>query len=98
MLKQKLSPAFIRDVKKLKKKYADTDLLKEVILLILQNDKASKKTLRSRHNMHSLKGTWKGSLECHVANFGDWLLIWCVKDDVAVFQRTGSHDDLFKIS
>ncbi|PST47524.1 hypothetical protein CPA40_01570 [Bifidobacterium callitrichos] len=51
--------------------------------------------LKRRHNMHTLSGEWKGSNECHVANAGDWLLIWCTTDDLAIFQRTGSHDDLF---
>lgn len=96
MLKQQLSPSFERDVKRLKKKHVDTDLLKEVVLLIVQNDEASKRLLRSRHRMHALKGAWSGSLECHVANFGDWLLVWCVKGDTAIFQRTGTHDELFK--
>ena len=36
-----------------------------------------------------------GSMECHVANAGDWLLVWAQTDDQAYFQRTGGHDDLF---
>ena len=98
MLEQKVSPTFKRDVKRLKKKHVNTDPLKEVMFLIIEDTKASKRVLRQKHNMHALKGEWIGNLECHVANVGDWLLIWCVQDGFAVFQRTGTHDELFKIS
>lgn len=96
MLKQKVSPTFKRDVKRLKKKHVNTEPLKEVMLLIIEDTKTSKKELRRKHNMHALKGEWSGNLECHVANVVDWLLIWCVKDGFAVFQRTGTHDELFR--
>lgn len=45
--------------------------------------------------MHVLKGKWDDCFECHVANFGDWLLIWVADDERAVFLRTGTHDELF---
>ena len=51
--------------------------------------------LRRRHRMHTLVGKWKGNNECHVANAGDWLIVWKVCDGVAFFQRTGSHDEIF---
>ena len=96
MLEQKVSPTFKRDVKRLKRKHVNTDPLKEVMFLIIEDTKASKRVLRQKHNMHALKGERIGNLECHVANVGDWLLIWCVQDGFAVFQRTGTHDELFK--
>ncbi len=43
--------------------------------------------------MHKLLGEWDGSNECHVANAGDWLVIWKTVDGIAYFQHTGSHDD-----
>lgn len=46
--------------------------------------------------MHTLKGNWLGSHECHVANAGDWLLIWRANETVVAFQRTGSNVDLFR--
>lgn len=52
--------------------------------------------LQSRHNMHRLSGSWAGRSECHVANSGDWLVIWSSNDSVAFFERTGSHDELFR--
>lgn len=52
--------------------------------------------LHRRHNMHTLSGNWRGRYECHVANAGDWLVIWSSNDSVAFFERTGSHDELFR--
>ena len=46
--------------------------------------------------MHTLTGSWAGRKECHVANAGDWLVIWSSNDRVAFFERTGSHDELFR--
>ena len=96
MLTAQYTSKFERDVKALTKKHYDISLLGEVIDLVLEDTKESKKLLKQRHNMHSLKGSWAGSNECHVANAGDWLVIWRTGNGLAVFQRTGSHDDLFR--
>ena len=40
--------------------------------------------------MHDLKGEWSGSRKCHVANAGDWLVVWRDEDTFVIFQRTGS--------
>ena len=96
MLEPEYVPRFNRDVKKLKKKKLDITELIEVSRLICQNDAESLNVLKNRHNMHDLKGEWLGSKECHVANAGDWLLIWRVKGNIAYFLRTGSHDEVFK--
>lgn len=91
------SPAFARDLKKKARRRGwDLGLLREVISLILENTPQSLATLRRRHNMHSLSGEWRGSQECHVANAGDWLVIWADDGVTAYFQRTGSHDELFR--
>lgn len=46
--------------------------------------------------MHILSGVWAGHRECHVANMGDWLLIWSSDESYAYFERTGTHEELFK--
>ena len=96
MLSAQYTSRFERDVKSLVKKRYDITLLGEVIDLVLEDTSESKEKLRQRHNMHPLKGAWSGSNECHVANAGDWLVIWKTGNGLAVFQRTGSHDDLFR--
>lgn len=96
MLEVQFTPQFQKDSKKLSKKHYDLSLLKEVVNLVAQDTVESKDVLSQRHNMHMLKGSWSGSFECHVANAGDWLVIWRTGNGLAVFQRTGSHDELFR--
>ena len=95
MLRANYTPRFQKDVKRLKKKHVALDPLKEVVELVVADTPDSRSELVRRHNMHRLKGEWSGSMECHVANAGDWLLVWVQNDDQAYFQRTGGHDDLF---
>lgn len=90
------APAFRRDVKRLKAQHQDLQPLVEVVDLIAENSEASRECLKRRHRAHALLGQWKGSNECHVANAGDWLLIWRVHEDIALMVRTGTHDQLFK--
>ena len=95
-LKAQFAPSFSRDVKRLAKKHVDTRPLSEVIDLIIENTPESVETLKRRHDMHMLVGNWSGSSECHVCNAGDWLLVWRTSGVIALMQRTGSHDELFK--
>ena len=96
-LKAKFTPAFSRDLKKKAGRRGwDLTELERVIDLILENSAESRSVLVRRHNMHRLSGRWGGSNECHVANAGDWLVIWRTDDGIAYFQRTGSHDELFR--
>ena len=96
MLELEYSAHFLRDYKKAEKKHKDVALVDHDIKLIEKDDKASKKELKTRHKMHTLSGEWAGSFECHVANIGDWLLVWQVSDGLAVLLRTGTHDEIFK--
>lgn len=96
MLGARYTSRFNRDVKALVRKHRDIAPLGEVINLVLADTDESKRVLKQRHNMHSLRGSWSGSNECHVANAGDWLVIWKTGNGLAVFQRTGSYDELFK--
>lgn len=96
MLEVQFTTQFQKDSKKLSKKHCDLAMLKEVVELVAADTAKSREILRQRHNMHMLKGRWSGSNECHVANAGDWLVIWKTGNGLAVFQRTGSHDELFR--
>ena len=96
MLALEFSALFQRDYKKLQKKHFDVTLIDDVIKLIEKNDAESNRVLKAQHKMHSLAGQWAGSLECHVVNFEDCLLVWQVQNNLAVFLRTGTHDDIFK--
>lgn len=45
------------------------------------------------HRDHKLIGNWKGRRECHIES--DWLLIYKTEIDRIIFERTGTHADLF---
>lgn len=95
MLRPDYAPHFNRDVKRLKKQRRNLDELKHVMNLVIEHTEESRAELRRRHGEHLLAGNWRGHHECHVCNAGDWLLIWAENDEAALFERTGSHDDLF---
>lgn len=96
-LSAEFSTAFSRDLKKkARRRNWDLEELNELIDLVLENTSRSQEILKRRHNMHRLSSSWAGRSECHVANSGDWLVIWSSNDEVAFFERTGSHDELFR--
>lgn len=91
----RLEPAytnkFKKDIKKLKKQgkdFSDSGYFKAVVRLIL-----SGKTLPKKYKLHPLKGNYKGRMECHIEP--DWLLIWKKDNNRIIFERTGSHSELF---
>lgn len=96
-LTAEFSAAFSRDLKKKARRRSwDLAELQRLIDLVLENTPESMEVLRRRRNMHRLSGSWAGRSECHVTNSGDWLVIWSSDDKVAFFERTGSHDELFR--
>lgn len=96
MLEADYSSQFKRDYKRCKRKHLELADFHTVINLILEDSEESLSELRRHHNMHPLQGKWKGRNECHVANAGDWLVIWSASDTVAFFERTGTHDEVFR--
>lgn len=44
---------------------------------------------------HSLKGKYKGCMECHLAP--DWLLVWRQSDEelILILTDIGTHQDIF---
>ncbi len=49
--------------------------------------------LAVKHRDHKLIGYYKGRRECHVE--ADWLLIYKTTEQEVIFERTGTHSDLF---
>lgn len=95
-LRAAFAPSFSRDLKRVRRRGLDEGELAVGIDLIVENTPEALEELRRRHRMHTLKGAWRGSNECHVANAGDWLLVWRVHGGVAFLQRTGTHDEIFR--
>ena len=80
--------AFKKDVKLAKKRGLDTEALKLVLTLIVKEE-----PLPDKLRNHKLSGNWNGHWECHISP--DWLLIYRISKGDAIFERIGSHADLF---
>jgi mRNA interferase YafQ len=80
---------FDRDVKRLKARGKNLEKLKIIIRSLLTEGK-----LDPIHRDHKLIGNWQGRRECHIES--DWLLIYKTEVDHIVFERTGTHPDLFR--
>lgn len=64
------------------------DKLKDVITLL-----TSESPLPAQYRDHALIGNYKGHQECHIEP--DWLLIYKKHNNNIIFERTGTHSDLF---
>lgn len=82
---------FKDDVKRLKRRGYDMELLATAVDLLRHNG-----FLPSKYKPHKLVGKHKGKWECHISP--DWLLVWKQEDDILIMTmtNTGTHADLFK--
>ncbi len=80
---------FEKDIKRMEKRRKNLDKLKIIIRSLL-----AEKPIDPLHRDHKLIGNRKGRRECHLES--DWLLIYKIEFDRIVFERTGTHSDLFK--
>ncbi len=88
MLTPAYTKQFERDTKQMKKRGKNLEKLKIIIRSIVAEE-----TLDPIHRDHKLIGNWKGRRECYIES--DWLLIYLIESDKVVFERTGTHSDLF---
>jgi len=79
---------FKKDIKKAKKQGKDIEQFKLIAHTLL-----SGKPLDQIFRDHKLIGNYKGRRECHVKS--DWLLIYKIEEDRLIFERIGSHAELF---
>jgi mRNA interferase YafQ len=54
----------------------------------------SGRPLNAIHRDHKLTGNLIGRRDCHLES--DWVLIYRIDGDRLVFERIGTHSDLFK--
>jgi mRNA interferase YafQ len=96
---------FEKDVKRMGKRGKDLSKLTQVLRQLIDEE-----PLEARQRDHALSGNYAGHRECHIEP--DWLLIYQVGtralrvfDDsrgaevetpVVIFERTGTHADLFE--
>lgn len=89
MLKVSTTTKFEREVEIAKKRGKDMAKLGDIIKKLSKEE-----PLEPRHRNHKLLGEFKGRWECHIEP--DWLLVYCKSHSEIIFERTGSHSDLFK--
>jgi len=80
---------FERDVKQTKHRGKNLDKLKIIARTLLAG-----RTVDAIHRDHRSVGNYIARRECHIES--DWLLIYRVEETRIVFERTGTHSDLFR--
>ena len=80
---------FERDLKRIRKRGKNLDKLKIIVRTLLAEE-----VLDPIHSDHKLIGNWQGRRECRIES--DWLLIYKCEIDRIIFERTGTHSDLFR--
>ncbi len=80
---------FEKDVKRMRKRGKDVQKLKAVSSSLIAEE-----PLAERHRDHALIGNYKDRRECHIEP--DWLLIYKLAGNEIIFERTGTHSDLFE--
>ncbi len=79
---------FKKDFKRILKRNKDEKKLLVIIDKLLKGE-----PLPAKCQDHPLSGRWDGRRECHIES--DWILIYYVRKDDLILERTGSHSDLF---
>jgi mRNA interferase YafQ len=89
MLKLVTTKQFEKDFERMLKRGKDKDKLFQLIQMLLNQER-----LDTSYRDHKLTGYLEGRRECHIEP--DWLLIYVPKHDRIIFERTGTHSDLYK--
>jgi len=89
MLIPSYTKQFAKDFKKMQKRGKSTEKNKKIIRKLVNEE-----TLAASYKEHKLIGNFKGRRECHIEL--DWLLIYKIVETEIIFERTGSHSDLFE--
>lgn len=80
---------FKRDVERARRRGKDLGKLRRIMERLIMEE-----PLPDRHRDHPLIGDDVGRRECHVEP--DWLLLYKLEDEDIIFERTGTHTDLFR--
>jgi mRNA interferase YafQ len=80
---------FERDIKRARSRGKNLEKFKIMARVLL-----SGKPPDPIHRDHRLVGSYAGRRECHIES--DWLLIYKIDGPRLIFERIGSHSDLFK--
>ena len=80
---------FAKDVKRCQRRGNNLEKFKLLARTLLAGRKPD-----PIHRDHKLTGNLIGRRDCHIES--DWVLIYRVEDDRIIFERMGTHSDLFK--
>ena len=89
MLEPFYTNQFKRDLRLMVKRGKRADKFKGVAEQLIQEQ-----PLEPRLRNHRLSGEYQGRWECHLEP--DWLLVYKLSETAIVFERTGTHADLFE--
>ncbi len=88
-----LTPVFTRqfdkDIKRLQKRGKNLEKVKIIIRFLIAEENPD-----PIYRDHKLIGNRQGRRECHIES--DWLLIYKKEKTRIIFERTGTHSDLFR--
>jgi mRNA interferase YafQ len=79
---------FEKDLRLARKRGKDLNKIHHIMSLLLEGKK-----LPLRYRDHWLMGDYTDRRECHIES--DWLLIYKPNINTIIFERTGTHSDLF---
>ncbi len=88
MLQPSFTKRFEKDLALIKKRNKKLSKLKNIMNILIQED-----VLPLKNKNHALIGNYIGRYECHIEP--DWLLIYKLSNGKIIFERTGTHSDLF---
>jgi len=88
MLTPVYTKRFAKDLKLMIKRGRDPESIKDIIRNLIEGQ-----TLDQKYRDHLLTGNFKDRRECHINP--DWLLIYRIVGNRIIFERTGTHADLF---
>jgi len=80
---------FEKDVKRCKRRGKNLEKFR-----ILAKTLLSDEPLDPIHRDHKLAGNYLGRRDCHIES--DWVLIYKIDGDKLIFERMGTHSDLFR--
>ncbi len=79
---------FEKEVELGRRRGKDLSKLRDVMTQLI-----NEQPLAAKYLDHPLSGKYKDRRECHIEP--DWLLIYKLDGDDIIFERTGTHSDLF---
>jgi len=88
MLRPVFTSKFQKDIKRAKKQGKGVNKFEAIARALVAEE-----PLDPVHRDHKLIGAYAGRRECHIET--DWLLIYKLEPPRIVFERMGTHADLF---